>query len=125
MQDQIQSQLDELALLQGKLEGLSIEKQERRDELLPAIVKTQLRQLDTEFEAKTELLNESIGLLDAEIRTGVISHGEKVKGTWLQALWVKGRVSWDAKGLEGYAVANPDVRAFRSEGNPSVTIRKA
>ncbi len=37
------------------------------------------------------------------------------------------RVSWDSKGLAGYAVANPDILAFRSESvsKSVVTIKVA
>ncbi|MCG3145996.1 MAG: hypothetical protein HONDAALG_03775 [Gammaproteobacteria bacterium] len=54
---------------------------------------------------------------------GEESRGATVKGAALSAVYAKGRVSWDNKALEGYAVAHPELLAFRSEGAPSVSIR--
>ncbi len=40
------------------------------------------------------------------------------------AIYSKGRMSWDGKRLDGYATAHPEILAFRSEGQPSVSIRE-
>jgi hypothetical protein len=37
---------------------------------------------------------------------------------------VKGRVSWDTKALDGYAVAHPEIEKLRIEGAPTVRIAK-
>ena len=58
-----------------------------------------------------------------ELKAEVLQLGETVKGTALQAVLNSGRVTWDSKGLEGYAVANPQVLTFRKVGEPSVTVR--
>lgn len=42
----------------------------------------------------------------------------------MMAVWSKGRVTWDGKGLGGYMVAHPEIEAFRREGKPSVSIRR-
>jgi len=46
-----------------------------------------------------------------------------VKGRELEAVYVKGRISWDNKALDGYAAAHPEIGAFRKQGDPSVSIR--
>jgi cob(I)alamin adenosyltransferase len=62
--------------------------------------------------------------LETEIKAAVLALETPVKGNRLQAVINKGRVSWDAKLLEGYAVAHPEIKAARKEGAPTVTIRK-
>ena len=57
------------------------------------------------------------------IKEEVLTRGESIKGDPLSALWVKGRHTWDGKGLAGYAVAHPEIKAFEKVGQPSVTIK--
>ncbi len=71
------------------------------------------------------------GAIDAEIATlqknvkdGTIGFGSTVKGKSLMAVYSKPRVTWDGKGLSGYAVAHPEIEAFKKTGKPSVSIRK-
>ena len=61
---------------------------------------------------------------EKNIKAAVMALEEPVKGERLQAVINKGRVTWDSKLLEGYAVAHPEIKAARKEGEPTVTIRK-
>lgn len=69
------------------------------------------------------------GIKDDEVRvTGivkaeVVERGESVTGNPLSAIYVKGKTSWDGKGLTGYAVAHPEINAFKKVGNPSCSIK--
>lgn len=69
--------------------------------------------------------NDVIAKLTDKIKTAVLKHGQTIKGNRLQAVWNKGRTSWDTKGLIGFAAAHPEMKEFRSEGDPTVSIRKA
>lgn len=57
------------------------------------------------------------------IKAEVIARGESITGSPLSAIWVKGRHTWDGKGLAGYAVAHPEIRAFEKVGNPTCAIK--
>ena len=70
-----------------------------------------------------EEIEEAIASMKKAIGAEVLAHGAPVKGSVLQAIINKGRVSWDSKLLEGYAVAHPEIKAARKEGEPTVTIR--
>lgn len=61
---------------------------------------------------------------EAAVKAAVLTHGASVKGAHLQAVWSKGRVSWDTKKLDGLMIAVPQLAQCRSEGAPSVSIRK-
>jgi hypothetical protein len=54
----------------------------------------------------------------------VLGKQESVKGELLQAVFSKGRTSWDTKKLEGYAIAHPELKELKKTGKPSVSIRE-
>ena len=83
----------------------------------------QIKNLEYERDVLTDGLDQHIADVENEIRIAVTKLGQTVKGSALMAVWNKGRVKWDTKGLDGYAIAHPEIEAFRSEGEPSVSIR--
>jgi hypothetical protein len=62
--------------------------------------------------------------LTEEIKVVVVKSGESVKGQKLQAIFAKGRTTWDTRALEGYAVGHPEINALKKVGDPSVSIRE-
>ena len=120
----IGQKLDQLAEVHRQLEALEGDKQKLIDQVLPPEVKARLEEIEAEFTQKAEAAQASIESLEGEIKAEVLSHGESVRGAAFQAVWNKGRQSWDSKGLAGYAEAHPDLLKFRKEGEPSVTIRR-
>ena len=125
MTQQIIRQLDQLADFRAQRDAIGQEKQELIDQVLTLEIKAQLSEIEIEFSGRVEAVNENMKNITAEIKSAVGAHGSKVKGTFLQAVWVKGRSKWDTKGLQGYAKARPEVLEFYSEGSPYVSIRKA
>ena len=55
----------------------------------------------------------------------VLLRGESLRGSVYQAIYMKGRVSWDSAAIDQYARAHPEVLKFRREGQPSVSLRKS
>jgi hypothetical protein len=103
MNDTLIAQLDRLAELQAELEAYRMKQEKYGPELAQ-------KQQDYDN-------------LSGEIKAHVIAVGASVKGKYLHAVYSKPRVSWDTTGLDGYAVAHPEVLAFKSFGQPSVSIR--
>lgn len=93
-------------------------------ELVPPEIKMALDKIDAEFNDKQMMVGKEIDEITTEIKYDVVNLGTTVKGAFLMAVYNKARVTWDNKGLEGYMVANPEIVAFRKEGEPTVTIRK-
>ena len=122
-EDQIKTKLDTLADFQAMVQAMELEKQQLLDEAIPAEVKTRMAEIEAEFSGKLDAARVNIDALTEEIKVAVVNAGASVKGSFLHAVWAKGRVSWDDKGLSGYMVAHPEVAAFRKEGSPSVSIR--
>jgi hypothetical protein len=121
----IKEKLDRLSDLQVMIELDREYYNKLRREALPEDLRTALDKIDLEFTTKQAEVGKEIAELETEIKREVLFNGLTVKGNYLMAVWNKGRISWDTKGLDGYAVAHPEMTAFRKEGDPSVTIRKA
>lgn len=100
------------------------------DEFAPKVntvysqVATRRQEISAEFDGKTKTADEKIAELTAEIKKAVVSLGRTVKGTIYQAVYVKGRITWNTDMLDGLIVAFPQLAKARKEGAPSVTLRK-
>lgn len=115
--------LDQLSEFQVQRDLLQADMQKLLDEAIPPEVKARLAEINAEFSGKSEAVTAKIGALEAEIRAEVKAGGVSVKGANLQAVYNKGRVSWDSKNLDGFAVTHPEILFARTEGEPSVTLR--
>jgi hypothetical protein len=80
--------------------------------------------IETEFSEKASGVLDNIAKLTAEIKANVAKFGKTVKGMAYQAVFVKGRVTWNTDMLDGMIVAFPELGKARKEGQPSVTLRK-
>ena len=120
----VKKMLDNLANYEDKKTLINLQKQELIDTILTDEIKQAIKEIDAEFSSKFEAADDNISSLRASIKDAVLSSGEKVKGEYLQAVYMKGRHKWDTKGLKGYAKAYPEVNEFYTAGNPSVSIRK-
>lgn len=119
----ITEMLDRLAEYQAQKDLANADKQALIDAVLTDEIKAKIADIETEFANKTEAVSENITVLESEIKQAVLSGGESVKGNLLHAVYAKGRVSWDAKTLDGFAVTHPEILFARKEGAPSVSIR--
>jgi hypothetical protein len=115
--------LNQLAELKSAVDALNIKKQALIESVLTPEIKQQLAEIDAEFAPEYEAVSEKTAVLEQEIKTDVVQAGETVKGDHLMAVFNKGRVSWDTKGLEGVLALIPEIEKFRKEGDPSVSIR--
>lgn len=122
-EEEIKVNLDMLANHQAQVEYLKLEKQQLIDEAIPAEIKQRLDEIEAEFSGKAEVAQATINSLTEAIKAAIIAHGATVKSEFYQAVYVKGRESWDGKSLKGYAAAHPEVLAFLTTGQPSVSLR--
>lgn len=115
--------LNRLADLQSQADVISQRYQEMIDSLITPDILAQIADIEAEKATALEALQEGISRLTSEVKAEVLGAGATVKGAHLMAVWANGRVSWDTKKLDGYAAAHQELLAFRSEGEPSVSIR--
>jgi hypothetical protein len=120
---QIKKLLNDLADYRAGRDAINLQKQAIIDTILTDEIKKQIADIEAEFAEKSVTVNEKIAEAEAAVKTAILEHGASVKSDFLHAVWVKGRISWDTKSLDGYAVAHPELLGFRKEGEPSVTIR--
>lgn len=123
---QVMSMLIELQKTKIQLAEVLKGYDELRAKLIPAELQQELAELETERTTSTEDLVTRIETLENSIRDGTLAVGETVKVDGvLMAVWNKGRVTWDTKGLDGLMIAIPELEKFRKQGLPSVAIRGA
>ncbi|MFA5376903.1 MAG: hypothetical protein WC455_14225 [Dehalococcoidia bacterium] len=121
--NEVVTKLDRLADLQAQADVIRMRFNDLRDGVMTPEIKQALADIDAEERTTLEAVNEGIGKLTADVKDDVVKAGASVKGKYLQAVWMKGRVSWDTKALDGYAAGHPEIAQFRKEGEPSVSIR--
>jgi hypothetical protein len=132
MTTQIIEMLDRLAEYDAQVTLLTLNKQKLIDEVqVPAEVKAiydaiqkQKDDIAAEFAGKLEAAQENIAKLTDDIKAEVLKGGSTVKSTYYQAVYVKGRVSWNTDMLDGLITVIPQLERARKVGAPSVTLRK-
>jgi len=121
-QERIKVMLDSLADFEAQCELLANDKQRAIKAAMPPDVVKALADIETEFWSKEQAAKANISELHDAIKRLVIALGETVKAVYGRATWNKPRVTWDNKGLDGYAIAHPEINVFRKVGEPSVSI---
>lgn len=117
--------LDALARLYAERDHLARSYQEQIDKLISPEIKVKMDEIAAEMAQQLTGVNANIAEAERSIKIDILTLGESVKGVHLHAVWTKGRTSWNTKALEGFAAAHPEINQFRSEGEPSVSIRAA
>jgi len=120
----IVEKLNRLSRLCSEWEILNLEKQEAVNKVIPPEVRDLIEKVEKDFQEKIKLLEDDITCLEEDIKVETVNCEASVKGMFLQAVFNKGIVSWNTKGLEQYAQSHPEVLDFRKQGNPFVSIRR-
>lgn len=118
----IEQLLDQLAEIHHRLDLLKLDYATKRNEMLSPEIRMALAELDAEYSETQAGAGANIDALKLQIEALAKERGESVVGQHMRATFVKGRVTWDAKALDGYMIAQPALCAFRKEGEPSVRI---
>ena len=84
----------------------------------------QIRQLEAERDNECRSVDAADKALVDEIKTKVLLGGKTKKGQAWQAVWSKGRTTWNDDSLTAYAEDHPAILKWRKVGDPSVAIRE-
>ena len=114
--------LEELANAKDAKQSLRLEYNVKKADILQQ-VQAELDALDAEFEPLFDSVDSHVEALEHEVREAILRQGASMRGSRIQAVFMRGRISWDNKGLEGYALAHPEILTFRKEAAPSVQLR--
>lgn len=120
----IKQKLIQLGELCALADLLNIQKKEAINKVLPPEIRAELAAIEIEFGDQIEAITQTLAVLETEIKLGVIALGETVKEGGYQAVFTKGKTSWDSKKLEGYALAHPEIAAAKKVGDPSVSLKR-
>jgi hypothetical protein len=122
-QPEIVKLLEKLTEVEDLLAVTRLEYDELKDKALTPKVRAELEAIEAEMRPRIDNGESLVRTLKLDIKEMVIRAGATVKGGRMQAVYMNGRKSIDTKGLEGYAVAHPEVRAFITDNKPSVSFR--
>jgi hypothetical protein len=122
--EKVIQKLERLADLQAAVDLVRMDYEAKRSEVLKRI-QAELDAIDEEFKPSLEAAEANAQALEAQIKNDVLLRGESLRGGVYQAIYMKGRISWDGIGMNEYARDHPDVLKFRKEGQPSVSLRKS
>ena len=120
---EIEALLDKLAEYKSAQDAAKLELHSAKARLIPEEIRIKLAEMDLEFQDKFETAEVNIKDLEKQIKDAVLFDGRSVKGKFYHAVFVKGRVSWDSKKLEGLMMIVPNLKDAMREGEPSVSIR--
>lgn len=118
-QTTIEQMLDTLAELQAALDLLNLEKQAA----IPDEVKLLLEEIEAEFQPKIEQQQALIAKATEQVKDIVKGIGATRTGAYLQAIYFKGKITWNNDKLEGFAASHPEILALRKQGEPYVVIQ--
>jgi hypothetical protein len=116
--------LARLAEAYAERDNLHLEQARLNDEAIPEEVKQRLAEIAAEFMPMFDMADEKIAALEEQAKQAVLSEGKTVKSDYIQAVYQKGRVSWDSKKLEGLMMIVPQLENARTVGEPTVILRK-
>jgi uncharacterized protein YifE (UPF0438 family) len=119
---EVSSHLAQLAEAKRYAAEIHVEYENRRAAVMEQI-RAQLEALDAEFGEMLREADEEVGRLEGEVKVAVCAVGESVKLEGIHAVYMRGRVTWDSRGLSSYAETHSEVLEFRRVGKPSVSIR--
>ena len=114
--------LDELAEAQARQTLLLIDKNEAVEKVMTQKIRDELAEIAIEFQDQEKLIADHVSKLTNDIKALTVLHGSAVTGNHLKSIYVKGRKSWDTKGLMGWSVSHPDVLLFYKQGKPHARI---
>jgi len=123
IEDTVVDKLNRLADAEAHRTVLELRKQEAIDLAVPEEVKAVIARINADFDTQIGYADHLIGSLREEVKEDTLELCHTVRGDRKMAVWNSPRVTWDGKGLQGYAVANPEIKAFMKVGRPTVTIR--
>lgn len=119
----VEEKLEELKRLDKEREAFQTEKRAKIDDILTDKIKEKLAKVDAYYDPAIANLNEISKQVEKEIKAVVLINGVSVKGVY-HAIYVRGRITWDSKKLDGYALAHPEINEARKTGKPSVRINR-
>jgi hypothetical protein len=120
--EHVVDKLNRLTDLRAAVDLIQMDLESKRKAIMQK-VQIELDALEEEYNPVIEKAENNAALLESEIKNDVLLRGESVRNEHFQAVYMKGRISWDNDGIGEYARVHPEVLKFRKEGQPTVSLR--
>src|SRR5512142_8323 len=120
--EHVVEKLTRLADLRAAVDVTRMDYEAKRAEVLKK-VQAELDALEAEYQPLLDAAENNAHTLESEIKNDVLLRGQSVSTDVYQAVYMKGRITWDSDGINRYAIAHPDVLEYRREGQPMVQLR--
>lgn len=88
-----------------------------------ATVQSQLDAIDTDMTPRLKQLADRMTAAELAVRQAMLTFGKSYWRGRVKATYSRGRVTFDSKALQEYAVTHPEIEKFKKVGNPIVSIR--
>ena len=125
--DDLKQKMTKFVQTKAELDKLEADKQKLIEQAMPKDVRDKVAEIEAEFAGKSEKAAKDLADLEESIKAGVVSAGESMNVPGLKATYTKGRVTWDAKGLESVMEKNPDVgiiiSPFKKQGKDYASLK--
>ncbi len=113
--------------MKSQISLFEADKKKLLDETMPEEVRQKVEEIEEEFAGKTEKAEKELEKLEEEIKAGVVSLQKTLTVKGMKAFYYDGKISWDAKGLEGVIKNNPEIgqaiSKFKKQGKPYASFR--
>ena len=124
VEETVQSDLNTLNEKRTNLREIVKQQEEAIEALYTKKLKDAVDAVKETYSGSINSLSKKITELENSIKESTKTIQHTVNGESLQAVWSKGRTSWNTDSLEGYAVVHPEILTFKTVGDPSVSIRE-
>jgi len=109
--------------LQAHSDALALRMEAETNAVLTDEQRAEIAAIKADYAISFTGLKAELDMLYEAIKRAVIAEGAPVDGERLRAVYVKPRITWDSKKLEGLAMVIPQVLDARKEGEASIQIR--
>jgi hypothetical protein len=119
----LQQHLDTLSALRVEHTQLPTQKLAAILQQLDPDTAERVQAIVREFDDREAQLTAEMAQQEAAIKAYCLETGAGAHGTYLQAIIIAPRITWDNKAMQVYSTLHPEVLAYRKVGEPSVQIR--
>jgi hypothetical protein len=86
-------------------------------------VQESIQAIEAKYAPRLEKACQALAEREKEVKAEVAKTSKSARAGGVHAIFYRGAVTWDSKGLAKYADMNPEVLQFRKVGAPRVAIR--
>ncbi len=119
----IERRLEALTKMQALYKETQTDYQTAQFAAIPPEVQAALDAVKSEYMPMLASMETDIAAVEQEIKAAVVARGSTVTAGGLMAQYTHGRVTYDAKRLDGLALVVPQINECKKVGDPFVVLK--